>query len=340
MTRGAARSSGGLTVSEVVAARLPWTSRVLVEWYGQAPLEAQIGTSLATELSRVGDEGFARGYRDAVGVNIDADLTSWSNRVIALDDQAGWAMTGIRFRGLDVSAPFVDVIACTAAPTAAGILQVASQVSEAYAAFTPLCTRFAVSDADAFQQVVLGAHGFGPHTGIDRHIVAGLVHRLRTAPRVATYDRVQLENGDPATLAAQAQSIYSDLAGRDPATTLWATPEDVESLTECADAGLLFEVAVDGRPAGVAAALREDAHGMRGFVVQEIVLDSAYRGRGFGPAVLQRLADHVPDDGRDVLWGSIHPDNVSSLRNAFRVGRRTVGAHAWVTPPGLPGMSP
>jgi hypothetical protein len=38
------------------------------------------------------------------------------------------------------------------------------------------------------------------------------------------------------------------------------------------------------------------------------------------------------------LWGSIHPDNVSSMHNALRVGRRPVGAYVWVTPPGLPGM--
>jgi L-amino acid N-acyltransferase YncA len=323
-------------IKDVVAARLPWTSPVLSEWYGQQRLRAQLATWLAAELGRVGDEGFARGYRDAVALDIDADLLSWSNRILTLDDGAGWALAGIRFRGMDVSKPFVDVVACAQAPTRRGLLDVATRVARAYDAFRPLCARFAVPDADEFRR--LSDAGFGPGSAIDMQIVAGPVRRLRVAPRVATYQRVRLAASDPSFLADRARDIYADLAAEHPATALWATPENTDSLEECAATGLLFEVAVDGRPAGVAAALREDAHGMTGFVVQEIALDRAHRGQGFGPAVLQRLVDRLPDRGADVLWGSIHPDNVSSLRNALRVGRRPVGAYAWVTPPGLPGM--
>jgi L-amino acid N-acyltransferase YncA len=326
----------GGRIEDVVAARLPWTSSVLSQWYGQERLQAQIAASLATELSRVADESFARGYRDAVALDIDADLLSWSNRILTLDDGAGWALAGIRFRGMDVSKPFVDVIACTQAPTRAGLLEVAAGVARAYAAFRPLCTRFAVPDADGFMKLLDA--GFGPGSAIDMQIVAGLVRQLRAARRVATYERVELKAGDPALLADLARNIYADLAAEHPATALWATPESADLLEECAHTGLLFDVAVDGRPAGVAAALREDAHGMTGFVVQEIALDGAHRGQGLGPAVLQRLVDRLPDRGSDVLWGSIHPDNVSSMRNALRVGRRPVGAYAWVTPPGLPGM--
>jgi GNAT superfamily N-acetyltransferase len=328
--------AGGGRMKDVVAARLPWTSSVLSQWYGQERLRAQLADSLAVELGRVGDESFARSFREAVSVDVDADLLSWSNRILPLDDAAGWVLAGIRFRGMDVSKPFVDVIACTQQPTGAGILDVVTAVARAYAVFGPLCTRFAVPDADGFMRVLDA--GFGPGSAIDMHLVAGLVRQLRAAPRVTTYEQVELRAGDPSFLADRARDIYADLAAEHPETALWATPESTDSLEESASSGLLFDVAVDGRPAGVAAALREDAHGMTGFVVQEIALDRAYRGRGLGPAVLQRLVDRLPDRGGDVLWGSIHPDNVSSMRNALRVGRRPVGAYAWVTPPGLPGM--
>jgi L-amino acid N-acyltransferase YncA len=307
------------------------------EWYGQRRLRSQLATWLAAELGRVGDESFARGYRESVALDIDADLLSWSNRILTLDDGARWALAGIRFRGMDVRKPFVDVVACTQAPTRRGLLDVATGVARSYDAFSPLCARFAVPDADGF--VKLLDAGFGPGSAVDMHIVAGPIRELRVAPRVATYERVELAAGEPSVLAERAGDIYADLAAERPATTLWATPESTDSLEECATKGLLFDVAVDGRPAGVAAALREDAHGMTGFVVQEIALDRAHRGQGLGPAVLQRLVDRLPGRRGDVLWGSIHPDNVSSMRNAFRVGRRPVGAYVWVTPPGLPGMA-
>jgi hypothetical protein len=40
----------------------------------------------------------------------------------------------------------------------------------------------------------------------------------------------------------------------------------------------------------------------------------------------------------DVLWGTIHPANSPSLRNALSVGREIVGGYVWVVPAGLSGM--
>ena len=120
---------------------------------------------------------------------------------------------------------------------------------------------------------------------------------------------------------------------------MWARAEDAESLAASADEGLLFEVLLDGEPAGVVAAVRDDAHGMSGFSVEELCLDTVRRGRRLAPGVLQRLVDELPAEDGDVLWGTIHPDNAPSLRNSVSVGREVVGGYAWVTPAGLPGMS-
>ncbi len=326
------------TLDEVVAARLPWTSPVLARWYSDPQLRTQIASSIRQEVARVGDADFASTFRGAVGLDLDVAVSDWANRIIVLENGAGWALTGIRYRGLDVSRPFVDVIACTPAPTGADIVGVARAVVAAYAEFRPLCARFEIPDVEVFNAEVVSNPGFGPHTGIDMCLVAGLLPRLRAVPRVATYGRVELCHGDPAMLAERTAGVYAGLASRMPASTLWATPENVGSLTDCADEGLLFDVTVDGHPAGVAAARRDDSHAMTGYVVQEIALDRDHRGQHFGPAVLQRLVDALPDADTDVLWGTIHPDNVASMRNALRVGREYVGAYGWVTPPGLSGM--
>ena len=95
----------------------------------------------------------------------------------------------------------------------------------------------------------------------------------------------------------------------------------------------------DGDPAGVVAAVREDAHGMSGFCVQEICLDAAHQGQRLAPGVQQHLLERLPAEDGDVLWGTIHPANTPSLRNSRSIGRRPVGGYVWVTPAGLPGMS-
>jgi hypothetical protein len=53
---------------------------------------------------------------------------------------------------------------------------------------------------------------------------------------------------------------------------------------------------------------------------------------------MQHLLENLPAEPGDVLWGTIHPDNTASLRNALSIGREPVGGYAWITPRDLPGM--
>lgn len=324
-------------LADMVEARRGWMSPVLRSWYSDADLGRHLRSGLATDAERVEDTAFGRDFRDQLGIDGPDDPLDWANRRLDLPD-SGWAVTGTRFRGGDVSRPFVDVVATTAPPTPDGLAVVAAAVLPAYRPFHPLCLRVDVPDAPALVEQLRGAPRFGPHCAVDMHVVAGPVVRLRRHPRTSAYSRVSLRAGDARELAPRVSAIYDELGAREPDLAMWAAPEDAESLAECAEEGLLFEVLADGTPAGVVAALRYDAHAMTGFSVQELCLDSSHRGQRLAPAVAQRLVDELPDRPGDVLWGTIHPANAPSLRNALSIGRTLVGGYVWVTPAGLPGM--
>ncbi|RZU52761.1 hypothetical protein EV385_4644 [Krasilnikovia cinnamomea] len=322
---------------EMVEARLGWTSTIIASWYSGSDLRQQLRDAVAVEADRLGDADFGREYRDSVGKDGPTEPLEWANRRLDLPG-GGWAITGIRFRGRDINRPFVDVVAASVAPTPDGLSVVAAAVGSAYRDFAPLCLRVAVPDASGLVERLRSDRRFGPHCGVDMHVVAGLVTRLRTHPRADSYATVRLRAGDPRRLAGRVSAIYEELARREPQLAMWATPETADSLTECAGAGLLFEVLADGAPAGVVAALRDDAHAMRGFCVQELCLDASHRGRRLASGVVQRLLDELGARDGDVLWGTIHPSNAASLRNALSIGRELVGGYVWVTPAGFPGM--
>jgi hypothetical protein len=328
-------------LTELARARLAWVSPRLREWYDDTRLVRQLASGLADEAGRVGDIVFGAEFRDGVmsGVGIDAsaDPLDWANRRIDLPT-GGWAVTGIRFRGLDVTRPFVDVVATTEPPTPQGLAVVAEAVLPSYASFDPLCLRVDAPDPAGLVEHVSADERFRPRSTVDQYVVAGLVAELGDRPRTPSYEVVSLRPGDAAALAARAAAIYAELARRNPDLLMWARAEDAESLAACADEGLLFEVLLDGEPAGVVAAARDDAHGMSGFSVEELCLDAHRRGLRLAPGVLQRLVDELPAAQGDVLWGTIHPDNAPSLRNSISVGREVVGGFAWVTPAGLRGM--
>ena len=103
-------------LTELARARLPWVSPRLREWYDDARLVRQLASGLADEAGRVGDVAFGAEFRDGVGIPASADPLDWANRRIDLPT-GGWAVVGIRFRGLDVSRPFVDVVAMRPIPS-------------------------------------------------------------------------------------------------------------------------------------------------------------------------------------------------------------------------------
>lgn len=322
-------------LDQMTQARLPWTSATVASWYAASALEAALRKGLAVEAGRVGDAAMGTGFRDALmpqAPGTPTDPLAWANRRLTLP-HGGWAVTGPRFRGGDAAHPFVDVVATTEPPTPDGLATLAATVLPAYAAFSPRSMRVDAPDPDHLVATLNDDPRFGAASAVDLYVVAGLVSALREHPRAAAYAGVRLVAGEPNAMAARVAAIYDELGAARPELAQWANPEDAESLAECAGEGLLFEVLVDGEAAGVVAALRYDAHGMEGFSVQELCLDAAHRGRGLASAVAQRLVDELPARPHDVLWGTIHPGNQPSLRNALSIGREVVGGYVWVSPP-------
>jgi hypothetical protein len=321
-------------LDDLVEARLPWTSPTIVSWYAEDDLRQKLRAGLAVDAGRVEDADFGRQFRDdllALGADAPSDPLAWANRRLDLPG-SGWAVTGPRFRGGDVLHPFVDVVATTEAPTPDGLAVLTSSVLPAYAGFKPLNLRVDAPDPAGLVEVLTGDLRFGPRCAVDMYVVAGAVDRLREHPRAAAYPHVTLHRGDVPRLAQRVAEIYAELGASQPDLAQWANPEDADSLAACAEEGLLFEVLADGEPAGVVAGLRYDAHGMSGFSVQELCLDGSHRGRRLAPAVVQRLVDELPTGVADVLWGTIHPANAPSLRNALSIGREIVGGYVWVVP--------
>lgn len=321
----------------MVEARLPWISAVVRSWYPSADLSEQMRSALAGEAGRVGDAGFGQELRDRMGLDMVSDPLDWANRRIDLPG-GGWTVAGVRFRGLDRYLPFVDVIATNAPETCDGLALLVGAVVAEYAPFAPRCLRVEAPDAAGLAARLRADARFGERCAVDLHVVAGLVANLRRHPRTSSFEQVRLRPGDPLRMAERASDIYRALAERDERVAAWANAEDVDSLTECAREALLFEVLADDGPAGVVAAVRSDEHAMTGFSVQELCLDAHHRGARLAGATLHRLLDELPARERDVLWGTIHPANAPSLRNALSIGRVPVSGYVWVVPAGLPGM--
>lgn len=326
------REIDGRDTEFVVAAAERWASARVHEW--SPTIQASLRAWLQPSLDLIGDTTWGAKGREMTGLDVGEPL-DWANRRIELSG-GEWAITGIRFRGRDIAKPFVDVIATSVSPQVAGLERLA-EVLPHYADFEPLCLRVNAPDPDGLVSELAAAGTSVGSGAVDLWIVAGRGGELAAREPQPGKAPVELGPMEPDAAAARVAAIYADIAASEPEIAEWAAPEDEESLSACAAEGLLFEVRVNAAPAGVAALIRDDSFGLLGWCVQEICLDNAHRGRGFGPVVLRELARRLPSPD-EVLWGHIHPGNAASLRNALAAGREIVGGQLWFSPDGYPGM--
>ena len=266
---------------------------------------------LATDLELAAQ----RAQRMDVGHPADAFLNRWTT--VSADLQA---MFSIRFEGLDPDKPFVDATVLSRRFTADDLPALARVGHEGYGRFEPRYLRlWSAAQADA-------------HPGTDRD------RRFLAAPLADLAARQHLPAG--LTLApAKDLSRYEDAVAayasvdethRDhPAQ---ASIQPAGDLAESIEAGTLFDVLVDGEWAGYVGATRDGGAdmGMDAYVVQEIILGPAYRGRRYGSHLTTLLAQRLPDRHR-VLVGTIHADNRGALNAALDAGRYDVGG--WVQVP-------
>nr|WP_288870783.1 hypothetical protein [uncultured Corynebacterium sp.] len=306
-------------LAQMTRAYEAWMPRQLRDWYPRDERLRLARKEMRPHAEHVANREFGVGFRDHLnsidGPNVK-DPLAWANRHVKFAD-GNWCVAGIRFLGLDPKKPFVHVVATSVPPELDGLAPYAQHLHNEFADFAPVAIRFELPNPPESADV-------------DQWIVAGLVSELRASPRRPLSDQVRLIPAAPEDMVEYADDVLGNVVKQTPDVATWTEAATLPQLQSCAETGALYAVEVGGQRAGVIAAARDDANGMRGFQVYEFLLDDHARGRGLAPAAMQHLCDVLPAHPGDTLWGTIHAGNGPSLGNALAVGRKKIAAFVWV----------
>ena len=300
-----------LTLDDVARAAdralLPQVRSWVPEDQRLAALRDELEWSVTTAVT---DMDFAREFA-AAQPRSGQPARAYLNRWI---DVAGdlTVLAGPRYRGRDPDRPFAAIEAASRPLHVADVPRLRAVVAAEFAAFEP--GYVAIWDS--------GAAGAWPGSRSDLRNVAGRLDDLRA-------------NAVPPELDARpAQTLgfyqrYAEIHARqvaaDPDHALHTHLETREDLDELRAAGTLFEVFRDDVWAGVLAVAPGAQHGLRGYIVIELLLDPGVRGHGYGKHLSGLLARRLDAAGDAFLLGTIHTDNLPSYRSAIASGRIDVG---------------
>ena len=221
-------------------------------------------------------------------------------------------LAGPRYRGRDPNRPFVAIDATSRPLRRADMPRLRAVVAAEFAAFEP--GYVTIWDS--------GAAGAWPGSRSDLRNIAGRLDDLRSN---AVPPELDARPAQTLGFYQRYEEIHARQVAVDPNHALHTMIETREDLDKLRAAGTLFEVFRNDVWAGVIAVEPGVQHGLRGYIVIELLLDPGVRGHGYGKHLSGLLARHVDAAGDAFLLGTIHTDNLPSYRSAIASGRIDVG---------------
>jgi hypothetical protein len=294
----------------------------LTTWYSQVQLEANLSDQLERDLDWL--ENLGEDFYEDLPVP-GATPAMYNHRVLEVAGMQ--VMLGIRFRGGEITVPFVDLVRSSQAITgAAQVEAICDLVRREFALFKPLMVRFYQPSHLEFQLDLPGSSG-------EKRVLAAPLNIILAHPKPDGLERVELRRTHGLEFYPRYAETYAAIYQERPWLPGEAAPESLEDMREHLETGHVFEVFVDEKWAGITGVVhRSDEFALQGFVVIEMLLAKFARGQSLGAAVQYLLAEvlQASSTPEDVLYGTIGSNNPPMLKTAIRVGRVDLGGWIWV----------
>jgi L-amino acid N-acyltransferase YncA len=291
---------------------------MLRQWRG-CSLQADLREAIAAGVRTLTDDAEARRVAEIMHV-LAQPPSAYRGRLLDLGGVR--CIAHIDFPDPSGAFPFVKIRAASAPPGAiADWRPLADGMARAFAEFRPRAIQI-------FHPAHLPLRA--PAARIDKHLVAAPAGSLAARANAPGLARVALRPASGLDFYSRYEAAYAQMLDERPGLKDEIGAESRESLGECLEQGLLYEVLIEGVWSGLIAARHDLVAGVRGLQVVEIVLTRAARGQGLGPAVHQHFARAAANDPATIIMGTISAKNAPSLRTALRAGRMEIGAWHWI----------
>ncbi len=234
-------------------------------------------------------------------------------------------IAGIRFFGMDINRPFVEVAQLNKPPESnAERDEITNLLRAEFALFKP--TQWRVYQSSHLEYQFPDCEG-------DKRYLLGQLQTINALPKPEGLERIRLEPAQDLDFYPRYVAMYQSLFAERPWMPDVSRQESFEDMRDYLTEDWLYEVFIDETWAGVTAVSPGFEVGAKGYYMIEIALEKTFRGQGLGVALQRRLVMLLAEKttARSLaLFGTIGAINTPMLKTATRVGRIDVGGYYWV----------
>lgn len=170
-----------------------------------------------------------------------------------------------------------------------------------------------------------------PEGRLETRYVAAPVGELHLPDGRSTPPKLDIRPPESMTFYDAYEGWYHEFWRQRPELVAQVPIETRDDLERCMGDDGLRLLYIDGALCGVMAAIRQVEFGLKGWRMREKVIAPEFWGRGLAAPATVGFARSLNSEPGDALWGTIVPDNLTSMRSAQAVGRRTIGSQYRLT---------
>jgi GNAT superfamily N-acetyltransferase len=298
------------------------THPLIKSWYTPADLKANWQEAVKRDTEEFFSDGFAASFaRNCKTLGLPAER--FKHRL--LETSAHRLIAGIRFFGMDLNRPFIEVAQINKPLESDQEKEdITALLRNEFAPFKPTQWRVYQSSHLAYQ--------FAGCAGDKRYLV-GRLKDINAQPEVKSSGKLELRLAQNLDFYPSYAEMYKMLHAERPWMPDVARQESLEDMQDYLKKGWLYEVFVNDVWAGVTAVSESCEVGAKGYYMIEIVLAKPFRGQGLGVVLQRCLAKILGEKSLDAsaaLFGTIGAVNIPMQKTAARVGRIDVGGHYWI----------
>ena len=235
-------------------------------------------------------------------------------------------IAGIHFRGRSTAYPFVGVFAQSRWLTSDEMDTAHVALMREFSVFSPRASWW-WAPSDAYTPKLATARP-------DLLLVMGSLAEIRSTPAEALPSDWNLERLNS---ASEVRTVFTDLYrsfhDARPELAEVVPPSPLAALEDCAQAEGLYACFAGSEIVGVVAAKPVAQYCVDAWLMWDIVLARPYCGQGLAPVLQRTVLDRLDLARAPLVVGTIHAQNLPSLRTALRVGRQIVGTWTFIQQP-------
>ncbi|MGB1247836.1 MAG: GNAT family N-acetyltransferase, partial [Chitinophagales bacterium] len=161
--------------------------------------------------------------------------------------------------------------------------------------------------------------------------IAGFLSDIKSNTTFSLKEEVQLHETTSLDWFPKYQSAYQQMIINDPSYAEMGEMTTKETFQDLMKQNLVFEIKINNEWAGIIAASQENHHYYIGYEIYEEFLLNSYRGKGYASTTQRLLIEKMNAAKNNMLWGTIHYDNIASLKTAMKNGRKECGIYIFYT---------